>query len=74
MGCVLCNLIQLSEKDEPFPSESARQHFWNELAVDIAQNHPELVEAIMRRLSDRRRTRSGLNCVILFELRRAPPP
>jgi hypothetical protein len=47
MGCVLCNLIQLSEKDEPFPSESARQDFMNELAGDIASRHPDLVKKIM---------------------------
>lgn len=46
MGCVLCNLIHLSEEQEPFPSDSARQHFMNELAGDIAQYHPELVEKI----------------------------
>lgn len=46
MGCVLCNLIQISEKEEPFPSESARQMFWKELANDIAQNHPDLVRDI----------------------------
>lgn len=46
MGCALCNLIQLSEAHEPFPSESARQDFFNELAGDIAQNHPELIEKI----------------------------
>jgi len=46
MGCVLCNLIKLSEEQEQFPSESARQDFWNELASDIVQYHPELVEKV----------------------------
>jgi len=46
MGCVLCNLIKISEEKEAFPSESARQDFMNELAVDIAQYHPDLVQKI----------------------------
>lgn len=46
MGCVLCNLIAISEKEEPFPSESARQDFMHELAKDIARYHPDLVRRI----------------------------
>lgn len=54
MGCVLCNLIQLSiEKEGPFPSASARLDFDNELAGDIVQNHPELVEKIRECLKRR---------------------
>ena len=48
MGCVLCNLIKISEEQEPFPSESARQDFWNELASDIVQYHPELVVKVTK--------------------------
>ena len=50
MGCVLCNLIQLSEERESFSSESARQDFMNELASDIAQYHPELVEKAIKQI------------------------
>lgn len=46
MGCVLCNLIQISEKEEPFPDQNCKEVFMNELAVDIAQYHPELVQKI----------------------------
>jgi DNA-binding CsgD family transcriptional regulator len=46
MGCALCNLISISEKEEPFPSESARQDFMHELAKDIARHHPDLVRSI----------------------------
>lgn len=50
MGCVLCNLIQLSVEKEPFPSASARLDFENELAGDIATRHPELVTKIAEHL------------------------
>ena len=46
MGCVLCNLLSLDEKREPFPSESARQDFMNELASDIATRHQDLAQKI----------------------------
>ncbi len=47
MGCVFCNLVSLTEKEEPFPSESAKQDFMNELAKDIAQQHPDLASRII---------------------------
>lgn len=49
MECTLCNLIQMSEKEEPFPSESARVDFMNQLAGDIALQHPELVKKILEK-------------------------
>lgn len=46
MGCVFCNLLRLLEEAEGSKNALGDKSYMNEMAYDIASNHPDLVKQI----------------------------